>query len=530
MSDDAYRGGGTAGFTPPAPLLPDYLALNARWRAAQPALVTAEGTLSWAEIDAAADRVANGLLARGLGPGDMVGVVMSNGRAMVEALFGILKAGCCSVPLNLSVTDKALAGMLVDCGAKALIATADQAERLEALGAELPTGLLDHGLCAGPQREGWTAFEEWKDAQAAERPAIAIPPEAPCNVIYSSGTTGLPKGILHTHKGRLDWAYDIALAYGYTLGARTLCTIGLYSNIMWVSMLGTLIAGGTLFVHEGFDADRTLRTIAGKRITHIAMVPTQWQRLVDAGATVERLSCLRSAITVGSPMPLPLKRRLHEMMPEGFTELYGLTEGILTVLTPQEMADRQESVGKPVPGCDIRILDEADRDCPPGEPGEIVSRARYVMPGYLGRDEATAEIRWRDEAGHGWLRTGDIGRLDEEGYLFIVDRKKDMILSGGQNIYPADIEAELHRHPAVADCAVIGVSDPRWGETPLAVVVPQEESAIDEEALCGWLNARLGKRQRVSAVVFAESLPRNPNGKILKRDLRRRYDPEAASN
>jgi len=517
-----------AGFMPPSPMLADYLSLNARWRARHPALVTSEGALDWAELDLASNRVANALRARGLGPGDMVGVVMSNGRAMVETLFGIMKAGGCSVPLNLAVADKALAGMLADCGAKALIVTADQAARMESLADGLPRELLAEAVCAGAPRAGWIAFDAWKAAQSADRPEVNIPPEAPCNVIYSSGTTGLPKGILHTHKGRLDWAYDIALAYRYGLGARTLCTIGLYSNIMWVSMLGTLIAGGTLFVHEGFDADRTLETIARKRITHIAMVPTQWQRLADSGADERTLASIRSAITVGSPISLPLKRRLLEAMPEAFYELYGLTEGILTVLTPEEMAARPESVGKPTPGCDIRILDEADRDCAVGEAGEIVSRARYVMPGYLNRPEATAEIRWIDETGRDWMRTGDIGRLDEEGYLFIVDRKKDMILSGGQNIYPADIEAELNRHPAVEDCAVIGVSDPDWGETPLAVTVLRAGSDVDEETLRGWLNDRLGKRQRVRAVVVVESLPRNPNGKVLKRELRRMHDREAS--
>jgi len=526
-STNRFPGAEAAGFTPPAPLLPDYLTLNARWHARRPALVTRESTLGWAELDAAANRVANALAADGLGPGDMVGVVMSNGREMVEALFGILKAGCCSVPLNLAVADAALAGMLADCGASALIATADQAGRLESLAGELPDGLLDGAVCAGPPREGWESFESWKAMQPDQPPAVAIPPEAPCNVIYSSGTTGLPKGILHTHRGRLDWAHDIALAYGYTVGARTLCTIGLYSNIMWVSMLGTLIGSGTLYVHERSDAADTLETIAREHITHIAMVPTQWQRLADAGANTEQLASLRSAITVGSPMHAALKRRLLALMPAAFHELYGLTEGILTVLTPQEMAGRLASVGKPVPGCDLRILDEDNRDCPAGTAGEVVSRARYVMPGYLGRPDATAEIRWRDETGRDWMRTGDIGRLDEDGYLFIVDRKKDMILSGGQNVYPADIEAEIKVHETVDDCAVIGVSDPDWGERPLAVVVLREAGAIGAEALKGWVNARLGKRQRVRDVVFADSLPRNPNGKVLKRELRRIYESAA---
>jgi len=513
---------------PSAPSLAAYLSLHGRWHPDRPAVVTAEARVSWPDFDSAANRIANGLAARGLGPGDMVGVVMANSRAMAEALFGILKAGCCSVPLNLAVSDDALARMLVDSGAKALIVTPDQAERLENLAGELPRELLSDALCARPAREGGRELEAWAETHSSAPPALAIPPEAPCNVIYSSGTTGLPKGILHTHKGRLDWAYDIALAYNYFAGARTLCTIGLYSNIMWVSMLATLLGGGTLYIHERFDPAATVDTIARERITHIAMVPTQWQRLVDAGgASRDKLASLASAITVGAPMHAGLKERLHALMPQAFMELYGLTEGILTVLAPADMPEKLTTMGKPVPGSDLRILDENDADCPVGTAGEVVARTRFVMPRYLGRPEATAEVHWIDEGGRSWLRSGDIGYLDADGYLTVVDRKKDMILSGGQNIFPADIENALKEHEAVADCAVIGIGHPEWGETPLAIVVARGEAAIAADALKDWINSRMGKRQRVQDLVFAAHLPRNANGKILKRELRRQYDPEA---
>jgi acyl-CoA synthetase (AMP-forming)/AMP-acid ligase II len=204
-------------------------------------------------------------------------------------------------------------------------------------------------------------------------------------------------------------------------------------------------------------------------------------------------------------------------------ELYGLTEGLITILEPEDFERKLQSVGKPVLGADILILGDDDREVAPGEIGEIVGRGRLVMSGYHKLDEANRQATWIDAAGRQWLRTGDLGRLDAEGFLFIVDRKKDMILSGGQNIYPTDIETVMREHPAVAEVAVVGVSSERWGETPLAVVVVSAGHVLSTYELLEWTNARVGRQQRISGVVWCESLPRNPNGKVLKRELRQRY-------
>jgi acyl-CoA synthetase (AMP-forming)/AMP-acid ligase II len=509
------------------PSLADYLALNGRWHAVRPALIVGETIVSWREFDAATNRVANGLRALGIGPGDMVGVVMSNGRAMAEVLFGILKAGACSVPINISITNAAIATMLEDSGAAAIFATSDQVERLTSVAANVP---IERRLCAGGHTSGWTRYDVWAGACSIADPNVRIPADAPCNVIYSSGTTGLPKGIVHDFAGRLDWAYDVSVSFGIGVGTRSLCSIGLYSNIMWAVMLTTLLSGGALIVHERFDARRTLEDIVRHRIACVAMVPVQWQRLVEAGATAAQLASLRTAITLGAPMHEGLKRTLLELMPTAFMELYGLTEGILTVMPPDDMHTRVTSVGKPVPGADLLIIDDHDRPCARGEAGEIVSRARFVMPHYLNRPDATIEAQWRDDEGTIWMRTGDIGRLDEEGFLFVVDRKKDMILSGGQNIYPADIESVLLDHEAVADAAVIGVSDVKWGETPLAVVVAKAGIDLDTDALREWVNQRVGKWQRLRAVALTEVLPRNANGKILKRNLRQTYERNGSTD
>jgi acyl-CoA synthetase (AMP-forming)/AMP-acid ligase II len=427
-----------------------------------------------------------------------------------------------SVPINLSISDEAVLGMILDAGARAVVATPDQCSRIERLRGSLPDSVALF-LCAGDPRPGWLDWGGFLAGHDAGTPAVEIGDDDLLNIIYSSGTTGVPKGIAHTQRGRRDWAYDLALALRYHGGARTLVTIGLYSNISWVAMLSTLLNGGTLHVHRHFDARLFLDTVQRERITHTAMVPVQYQRVVETMRDGRwDVSSMQAMMSCGSPLHATLRQEIFERFPCGIIELYGLTEGVITTLEPEDAPGRWTSVGRPLIGTDIRIVDEDGRELPAGEAGEIVSRGRITMPGYFNRDEATAEATWTDETGFRWLRTGDVGRVDEQGFLYIVDRKKDMILSGGQNIYPADIEAVMRTHPVVADIAVIGVPSERWGETPLAIVVPSPgamPTAPDE--LVAWTNERVGRQQRISAVVYVEDLPRNPNGKILKRELRR---------
>jgi len=509
-------------FPSPAPLLPEILALHGKWRGNRDAVICGDERLDWRAFCAANHRFAHGLAARGIHPGDRVGIVMGNGLSMVQALFGTLAAGAVCVPLNLSVSDDAMLAMLDDAGVRALVVTLDQLQRLDALRERLPRSLVLR-VCSTQEGVGdWESLRALCDGQPTHLPAIDLDPDSPLNIIYSSGTTGLPKGILHTHRGRRDWAYDLAIALRYHGAARTLLTIGLYSNISWVAMLCTLLAGGTLVVHERFDAAAFLDTVQGQGITHTAMVPIQFQRVVLAQRKQPRDLCsMHSMMSCGSPLHENLKRDIFAEFPCGIIELYGLTEGIITTLDPEDAEGRWQSVGKPLIGTDIAIIDGDGAYCPPGTAGEIVSRGRITMPGYWQRDAANAEACYRNADGVTWLRSGDIGYIDDEGFLFIVDRKKDMILSGGQNIYPQDIEAELYAHPAVDDVAVIGVPSRRWGETPLALVVPAQ--AMEPAELLAWANERLGRQQRLAGVLMVEELPRNPNGKILKRELRKKY-------
>ena len=506
--------------TPPA-LLPDIFRLHGRWRPTREAVICGETRYDWRTFNARLNQVANAALAEGLTAGDRVIVLMSNGPEMIETLFGLIKAGLTSGPINLSVTDEAITGMIRDADARMIICTEDQARRTEAsreLFAEcekiirVSTGTL----------KGWRDYTAWAaDAPAAE-PDAQIDPDTPLNIIYSSGTTGTPKGIVHTQKGRRDWAGDLAIALRYHGAARTLVTIGMYSNISWVSMLCTALAGGTLIIEPGFDAARFWELCSTERITHSSMVPLQMQKIMEADPDPAMDTSVQAIMTAGSPLYPDLKRQLFDRFGPAIIELYGLTEGVITTLDPEVAEGRLASVGQPLLGTDLKIVDEQDKEVPTGTAGEIVATGRVVMPGYWRREDATAEASWTAPDGAVWLRTGDIGRVDGDGFLYIVDRKKDMILSGGQNIYPQDIEAQLVQHASVSEAAVIGVHSRKWGETPLALVVlnaPAESAEIRD-----WCNAHVGKQQRIADVKILDALPRNPNGKILKRELRKTFE------
>lgn len=511
-------------FTRTHPLLPDLIEQHGKWQKSRPALRLGDRSLSWGEFDAATSRVAAGLLAEGLQPGERIAVLMHNSIEMVEVLFGAGKAGICVVPLNLSVADDALAAMLLDCGATAVAASREQCGRVDRLLGLESTGRLKIRLGHEHWTEGWTELRAWQERQPPRRPAIELDPDAECNVIYSSGTTSVPKGIVHSQLCRINTAYDLSIALGYHSGAVALSSLSLYSNISWVPMVCTILNGGTLVISPEFTPAGLVETVRRYRITHGVFVPVQLQRLLEqTKPDPAAFHSLQAIMVCGSPLVPELKRAAQERLGCQLIELYGLTEGLVTTLAPEDFNRKLESVGKPIPGQLLKIVDDEGREVPSGEAGEIVGIGRLVMERYLNRPDATAEATWADAQGRHWLRTGDIGRLDEEGFLYLVDRKKDLILSGAQNIYPVDIERVVQNHPAVAEVAVVGVPSARWGESPMALIVPRPAAQVDEAELMDWANARLGKQQRICAVAIVGSLPRNANGKVLKRELRLEY-------
>lgn len=511
-----------AWFSPNALTIPDILTANAEYLGDKPAVVCDDKDVSWSAFGKGSAQFGNALLASGLIKGDRIVVLMDNSYEMVEAMMGIIRAGLVAVPLNVSITDEAVAAMISDSAARGIVASGEHVLRVEGLRANLDADTAGRLLSANVDPDGWRDYASFRDSGSGEIPNVTLRPGDECNIIYSSGTTGLPKGIIHDHACREAWGSDMAVALRYHSGARTLCSLGLFSNITWVCMLATFFAGGTIIVSRRFDPVDCLATIEKQRVTHTGMVPLQYQKLFECSERAQfDLSSLYSSMCCGSALPLWLKLKLADEWPGQFIELYGLTEGLVTTLSPEDLLRKPESVGLPCPGQKLGILSDDNELLGPGQSGEIVGESRFIMSGYHDNDAANDEASWQHPSGARWLRTGDIGLLDDEGFLYLVDRKKDMILSGSQNIFPADIEAVLFEHDDVADVAVIGVESEKWGETPLAVVVLRNSTDLSE--LAAWTNSRVGKQQRIAAAVTVDELPRNPNGKVLKRELREQF-------
>jgi long-chain acyl-CoA synthetase len=342
------------------------------------------------------------------------------------------------------------------------------------------------------------------------------------NLIYSSGTTGTPKGIVQSHKMR--WGHvNRGGGSGYGPNSVTLLSTPLYSNTTLVSFFPTMALGGCAVLMEKFEVAKYLDLAQRHKVTHTMLVPVQYRRIMEyADFGKFDLSSFVMKFCTSAPFSAALKADILARWPGGLIEYYGMTEGGGgCVLIAHEHPDKLATVGRPLPGVDVHLIDEDGNEVATGEIGEIVGRSGSVMNGYWNRPDATEAAIWRNAEGVEFIRTGDVGRFDADGFLTLMDRRKDMIISGGFNIYPSDLEAVVLAHPAVADVAVVGVPSDAWGETPVAFVVPQGEA--DAEEIRNWANAKVGKTQRLSAIKLVDSLPRSAIGKVLKRELRDGY-------
>ena len=510
-------------FENPDVIITDVMAGYAKWQPSKAAAICGLEQITWAELNQRINQVANRLLELGLQKGDKVSLLSSNCLEVPMILFGIIRAGGVAVPLSAMVQGDSLAGMVDDSDSKFLFAHATLAPVMDEYRGRLSNIAPDGFVVLQGSRPGWQTLEDFLRGASPDEPGVRLSYEDPINIMYTSGTTGAPKGIVHTHHNRLHFAMSFATELRCDSSAVGIVTTALYANGTWLTMLPIMLNGGTLVIMPKFDPQDFLSLVQEHRCTNTFMVPTQFTMLLEQENFDDfDLNSMRIWLSAGSPFRPSVKREVLRRFPGQLMELWGLTEGVGTTLRPEEMRDKMESVGKPRLGWEVGIIDDQGNELPWGEAGEIIARSSWLMPKYYKLPEKTEEAIWLDRDGKTYLRTGDMGKLDEDGYLYILDRKKDMIISGGINIFASDIEDVACKHPHVADVAVIGLPHPKWGETPVALVVPGH-AETDPEEMKQWINQRVAKYQRVTRVVLREEFPRNVLGKVLKRELRLEY-------
>ncbi len=483
--------------------------------------------VTYAELERRTRRMAGVLREAGIGRGDVVGVLLHNSLRFLDLMFATAHLGAIFMPLNWRLTGPELEYILGHAETRLLISEPE----LEGLVDELPAGLGFARMRVGaPSAPGWPSIEDvWEEAEPVAA-AAEVAGEDVHRLMYTSGTTSRPKGVMISYEN-VYWkcmgqvvelglgGADAGLACGplYHVGALDLIT----TNLFYV--------GGSVRVLRRFDAAEALREIEEHELTAVWLAPAMVGLILAEPSLGERdLSSVRVVVDGGEKMPLPLIERVLEAFPNGwFADAYGLTETVSgdTYLDKGSVIEKLGSVGKPVLHTEVRILDEGDRPLPAGEVGEICLRGPKVFSGYWRDEEATARAI-RD----GWFHTGDLGLIDEDGYLFIVDRLKDMILSGGENVSSLEVERALYEHEAVREVAVVASPHPTWNEVPAAYVVLGEGDGVEADDLVAFCRERLASYKVPKVFRFIDELPRNPSGKVLKRVLRdQEFERESAA-
>jgi acyl-CoA synthetase (AMP-forming)/AMP-acid ligase II len=482
---------------------------------------------SFAELDILTNRVANALLAAGVKAGERVAYLGKNSDVYFELLLGAMKANVVMAPVNWRLAGPEIAFIVEDCRAPVLFVGPEFTGQVDRIRGQLPD--VHSFIATEDGAPGWRGYAAWRDAQSGDDPNIAIRPKDIAIQLYTSGTTGKPKGAMLSHANFLN----LVQAGG---GERPDWNRWTEDDVSLVAMPVFHIGGsgwGVLGVYHGargviareFDPTKVLDFFERSGITKLFMVPAAMQFVVRQPRAREvDFSRLKYMLYGASPIPAALLKECIEVFKCGFVQMYGMTEttGTIVALAPEdhvEGLERMRSAGKALPGVELAILDTNGNKLPPGEVGEIATRSGSNMAGYWNLPEATASTLDRD----GWLRTGDAGYMDKDGYLYIHDRIKDMIISGGENIYPAEVESAICDHPDVAEVAVVGVPDDKWGEAVKAVVVMKPGKQATAAEIIGFTRERIAAFKTPKSVDFIEALPRNASGKILRRQLRDPY-------
>ncbi len=508
--------------------LHDYLDYHAREHADVEFAVLGDRSMTYAEAAAEANRLANAFVSAGLEMGDRVAILSKNSIEYPLLFYAAAKAGVVPVPLNYRMAAPEWVYMMNDAQAKMLVASAAYVSVVDGFRSELKAVERFVAIDADGV-EGWDDYRQWIADQAPTPPDRVVSDDDDVYQMYTSGTTGHPKGAVLTHRAVTSQIAQIAVVYSGTPGDRMLIVAPVYHAAAAITAFATVCMGGCLYIQEDFNPLEVVRALSEERIVRTTLVPAMIQACLvfvpDIGE--RRYDDLERIAYGAAPIAEETLRRAAQAFKCEFVQAYGMTEttAILTYLLPSDhkraLKDKPNlllSAGRPLLGTEVRIVDEDDNPVPNGTIGEIIARGPQIMRGYWNMPDETAEA-----LRGGWLHTGDAGVLDDEGYVYVQDRVKDMIVSGGENVYPRVVEDVLFQHPAVADAAVIGIPDKQWGETVKAVVVLRAEATATEEEIIDFCRDKLGGYERPRSVDFVSTLPRNPSGKVLKRQLREPY-------
>jgi long-chain acyl-CoA synthetase len=481
------------------------------------ALVVEDRTITFAELDARSSQAAQAFCAAGIEFGDRVAFVEKNGAEFFEVVCGLAKLGAVAVPVNWRLAAREMLHIIEDARAKVVIVGSEFFGHIEAIEERLGT------IVAIGTHARWPDYNDWVSTKPAEDPGVTTRPDDVAFLMYTSGTTGSPKGVMLSNDNYFSKATGIANQWRFDADSVSLAVMPMFHMAGSGWALVGLYEGCTTVVLRDVDPPAILNALARHGVTNMLLVPVVIQRLVvtqgDAG-----FSSVRAIVYGASPITDDVLVKGLERFGCEFLQVYGLTEttGSITQLDDHDPVHRPgllRSCGKPYPWVQVRIVDKDGADVPTGTVGELWTRSRQNMLGYWNNPEATAATVTPD----GWLKTGDAGYRDDDGYIYLHDRLKDIIVSGGENVSPTEVENVLMTHPAVGDVAVIGVPDEKWGEAVKAVVVPAVGTSPSEAELIAYARDRLGGFKLPKSVDFAETLPRTPSGKLLKRTLREPY-------
>lgn len=488
--------------------------------------------LTFSELDSRCNRLANALVSSGVKPGDRVAIALMNSAEFVEAFFAIAKIGGIIVPLNWRLVPDELEFILKDSGSTTLIFGDEFIAMMSELhdrGDKTDVGLwlqLANGAKSSGDNDFASDYVQYRDASDASEPVTGACDDELLYIMYTSGTTGLPKGVVHSHNTSFWALFTFAASCDLRDADRYLVALPLFHVGSLTPVALNVYRGVTSVIMKEFNPQRAWELIEEEKITNSLLVPAMLNFMAQVpDVSKYDYSSLRWIQSGASPLPVNLIQKYADMGID-IHQLYGLTEscGPACVISAENALRKIGSTGRAFFHTNVRVVDDKGDDCPPDEQGEVWVQGKHIMLEYWNRPEATAETITED----GWLRTGDVATVDEDGFIYIQDRIKDMIISGGENVYPAEIENVILSHPGVNEVAVIGQPSEKWGESPFAVVV-KKDSELKEQDVLDHCDGKLGRFKLPKAATFIDVIPRNANGKVLKRELRKQFPGPAAS-